>query len=321
MQIDKEGFKAKLQWLRGEDGVASESVINDAIGDILLPLLAAEGLELQAPKNRDKAPIDYAARRSNDRSGKLSVAIEYKHRNRGRAIEARVVQQLLGKIAAGPFDRALIISRTGFTNEAVAIADEAPLIIELHDLQTLSDWVDRVSSDIPHVSESVAILVKTLSHEFAKLVATDSSVLDHLEWRDVERMMSRVMSGLGFDVTLTPSSKDGGKDLILRCQAGGKGESYIVELKHWRAGNRVGESVVTDFFRVIAKEGREGGLILSTSGYTSGASEAVTRLSTNRLRIGGKTKIIKLCETYMRADSGLWHPPDELPEILFEEIE
>jgi hypothetical protein len=40
-------------------------------------------------------------------------------------------------------------------------------------------------------------------------------MLDHLEWRDLERMMARVMEGLGFKVTLTPPSKDGGKDLIL----------------------------------------------------------------------------------------------------------
>lgn len=316
--IDIQALHDRLQWLRREDGIAPESQVESVIGDILLPLLKEEGLELLVPKNGNSVLIDFAAARTNDPKQRLVVAVEYKHYGQGKAVDVNVVHQLLGSIAYGPFERALLISRFGFTTEVLEVASNTPIILELHDLSSISAWIDRVAVDEPSNAEKVKFLVRSISHEFAKLVARDSEALDHLEWRDVERMMSRVMEGLGFETTLTPPSKDGGKDLILRCRICNKTESYIVELKHWRSGLPVGKNAVTDFFNVILRENRQGGLFLSTSGYASNTSEALTELSRQKLRLGGKPKIITLCQTYVRAASGLWNPPDELPEILFE---
>jgi restriction endonuclease Mrr len=107
-------------------------------------------------------------------------------------------------------------------------------------------------------------------------------------------MMERVMSGLGFSVTLTPPSKDGGKDLILTCNIKRGEQSYIVELKHWRSGKGVGKDAVRDFRQVIIAENRSGGLFLSTSGYAEGAFEGLTELTRQRLRFGNKTKVVLL---------------------------
>ena len=130
--------------------------------------------------------------------------------------------------------------------------------------------------------------------------------------------MARVMEGLGFRVTLTPPSKDGGKDLILVCTVANHEESFIIELKHWRAGKRVGGKAVSDFLQVVVAENRSGGLFLSTSGYADDTFEGLTEITRQRLRLGDRAKIILLAQTYVRACSGLWSPPNELPEILFE---
>lgn len=178
------------------------------------------------------------------------------------------------------------------------------------DLDTLASVPSRVQT-----------LVRSISHKFAKLVADNPETLDHLEWRDLERMMARVMEGLGFDCTLTPPSKDGGKDLILVCHATSGKESFIVELKHWRSGKRVGRQSVLDFLHVVVAENRTGGLFLSTSGYAANSFEGLTKVSRERIRFGGCPKVVLLVQTYVRASNGLWTPPTTLREVLFEATE
>ena len=73
----------------------------------------------------------------------------------------------------------------------------------------------------------------------------------YIEWREMEKTLAEVFSGIGFDVELTPSSKDGGKDLVLECLIQGKTHSYFVEIKHWRAGSRVGAKDICDFVHVF----------------------------------------------------------------------
>jgi restriction system protein len=213
----------------------------------------------------------------------------------------------------------MLISRFGFTDSALDIAHRTePVRLDLLDLRDIQVWIERREREHPDDGAAVHLLIRSISHDFATMVAKNPSVLDHLEWRDLERMMARVMEGLGFDVTLTPPSKDGGKDLILKCTAKRGNESYIVELKHWRSGKQVGKRFVSDFMHIIVQESRPGGLFLSTSGYAKDTFEGLNEFTRQRLRLGEQSKIVLLAQTYVRACSGLWSPPAELPELLFE---
>jgi hypothetical protein len=212
-----------------------------------------------------------------------------------------------------------LIGRFGFTNAARdAVRHSDPVKIELLDLSGIESWVDRLDVDRSDAAARVQLLIRSISHEFAKMVAKDPEILEHLEWRDLERMIGRVMEGLGFKVTLTPASKDKGKDLILVCNVSDGEASFIVELKHWRSGKRVGKQSVTDFMEVIVAEKRAGGLFLSTSGYAPDAFQGLTEITRERLRFGNQTKVVLLAQTYTKACAGLWSPPTELPQVLFE---
>jgi HJR/Mrr/RecB family endonuclease len=79
-----------------------------------------------------------------------------------------------------------------------------------------------------------------MSKKFALLIAQNPRALDEIEWRDIERTIAEVFDGLGFLARLTPPSKDGGKDVVLECTVSGQRAEYLVEIKHWRAGSRVG---------------------------------------------------------------------------------
>ena len=134
-------------------------------------------------------------------------------------------------------------------------------------------------------------------------------------------MLAEVFEGLGYGTELTPASKDGGKDIVLSFVASGESRSYVVEVKHWRSGKRVGEAKVQDFVEVIASERRSGGLYLSTHGYTGDAFRSLTEVERRTLRFGDEEKVAALCKTYLKAESGLWTPQPDLEELLYKGTE
>jgi hypothetical protein len=323
--VDFQQLRRDLQWLRGEDGVVRAEEAVSVLSRVLAPLLAAEGLDLFEPESPGLGVDLVAARRAGDDTGipfKASVAIQYRHHGQGKPLDADAIDQLIANMGTTPYDRAMLIGRFGFTAVAVNTArSKEPVNVELLDLEGISAWIHRLEVGKPGYAEQVQMLIRSISHEFAKLVSETPDALDHLEWRDLERMMARVMEGLGFECELTPPSKDGGKDLILVWQATPGDQSFIVELKHWRSGKRVGKDAVSDFMSVIVAENRTGGLFLSTSGYAADKTEGLIEVTRNKLWFGDKRKIVLLAKTYIRACSGLWSAPEILPEVLFEATE
>jgi restriction system protein len=315
-EIDFYSIREDLDWLRGEDGVVPETQAIAVLSRILNPLMSVEGFAVLEERGPQESGVDLVAKA---KLTEASIGIEYKHHGKGKPIELVAVEQLLRSTKLRKFDRLMLIGRFGFTTEAREAAERNdPIRVELLDLSSIRTWIDRVEAGQSNPAAQVQLLIRTISHEFAKLVSEKPETLDHLEWRDLERMMERVMAGLGFSVTLTQPSKDGGKDLILTCRVKQGEESFVVELKHWRSGKKVGRQEVSDFLQVMIAEDRAGGLFLSTSGYADDAFQQLTEFTRQRLRIGDRTKIVLLAQTYVKAFSGLWSPPDELPQVLFE---
>jgi len=321
--IDFPRLRDQVRWLRGEDGVVPESEAISVLATVLGPLLSLEGFNLSLADSSQDSGFDLLAFRAKGGSASaLAVGVEYKHRGGGRPIDVAQVRQLARVNSLSPFDRVLLIGRFGFTPGAIELARQLqPVSIELLDLADVEGWIDRVESGSPDNAKRIELLIRSISHEFAQLVASDAEALDHLEWRDLERLMARVMEGIGFDVTLTPPSKDGGKDLVLSCVVSNRQETFAVEIKHWRTGKKVGGQAVTDFLQVVIEEKRTAGLLLSTSGYSPDASQGLTEISRQRLRLGSRSKIVLLAQQYIRANSGLWSPDHDLPDVLFEATE
>jgi restriction system protein len=94
----------------------------------------------------------------------------------------------------------------------------------------------------------------------------------------------------------------------LTLDAEGASETYVVELKHWRAGGQVGKGTVREFIEVVARETHSGGLMLASGGYSGDASSALAELEHRTVRLGGRSKIVSLCKTYVKAERGLWSP-------------
>lgn len=288
--------------------------------DILQPLLAEDGYTTTKVFEAHHAGFDFIAEKPADGvSVSCSIGIEQKHYSRNRPVGADVVEQVLSSAVPLSLDRAMLVVNSRFTYAArEMVRREAPVRVELIDIDALKAWVARIEIDSTADTSEVEAILQQVSRTFACLIAKDPENLEKLEWRDLERTLAETFDGLGFSVELTPGSKDGGKDIILECLVAGKKHTYIVEIKHWRCGTRVGQSVARDFLNVIVRERREGGLFLATYGYCDNAFEMLSEIERRRIRFGAQAKVVGLCRTFVKARSGIWSAPAALPEVLFE---
>lgn len=167
-------------------------------------------------------------------------------------------------------------------------------------------------------SDSVVALMGRFVRDIIRAIARNGEELRYVEWRILEHVLAAALEDLGFDAQLTAPSKDGGKDIVLQCMERGTRRRYIVEIKHWVSGQLVPGSHLKKFMHIIVNERHDSGLFLSTSGFARNAYDSLIRLEHKRMRVAGKDKIIKLCQVYVKRESGVW-TSEQLPtEALFE---
>lgn len=184
-------------------------------------------------------------------------------------------------------------------------------------VQALTDVVFEAPSQEESPVASVTLLMNRLARDIIRAIAARPSELQAVEWRVLERVIAEALNGLGFDAELTPSSKDGGKDIVLTCFERGLRQCYVVEIKHWVSGKLVGGGHLKKFLEVVASGQHDRGLFLSTSGFVRDARNSVAHLEHSRLRIAGAEKIVNLCEMYVQGESGLWVTDRSATDLLF----
>jgi hypothetical protein len=181
-----------------------------------------------------------------------------------------------------------------------------------------SSKASRAADDASEANRLIKVAIQDLCEKLCSLIAKDSQALRLVEWRDLERIVAACLAAIGFDVELTPPAKDDGRDVIARCLVRGFEHTYYIEVKHWRSGKRVGASTIVDFLEVNASDRTDGGLLLSSSGFTSETLAHLSELEHRPLRLGGKSKIVWFCQQFVRRELELWRPTRPLPELLFE---
>jgi restriction system protein len=287
-----------------------------ALLPVLRDLLLGDGVQLVERIRPTVAGIDYVARL---RDGGGTIGLEYKHHT-SRPVDTDQVRLLANAIAKRPLRRALLISRRGFTTAALSLAhDQYAPGLELLDFHTLRGWAARIERANSGQHSRVLAAIREFSRDLARHVAQNPRELKNLEWRDLERMMAVVLERLGFDARLTPGSKDGGKDIVLALTDGNDSRTYVIELKHWRSGHSVGGGPLKSFAEVVAREQHAAGLFIATSGLAGDAFAALTVAQRKLVKVGSEPKVVSLCRTFVKAETGMWFPAQELLEdLLFE---
>lgn len=319
--IDTDALNYRIDEFERRISSLSPSEAESELVDILGPLFEADGYKLvDAGKWPDDTVNYYAYRDMPGDECSLSTCIEYKHYQPPKKVNVNDVRTLVAGAALRQYDRAILLSNAELTRATEAELQRVlPVEFQLMNLSSLRAWAYRIERAYKSSTSAVVQAVTELSRTLARLVAKNPTYLDEIEWRDMERMLATVFEKVGFSVELTPPAKDGGRDIILTCVVSGEGKRYFVEVKHWPCGKRVGTQKLKDFVHVLAREQADQGLYIATYGYASKAIEALSESERCKVRCGQETKVVSLCNTFVRAESAIWSPPRSLPELLFED--
>ena len=195
----------------------------------------------------------------------------------------------------------------------------------LLDAANREKWTDETpvfphffSPDSP-IERQVMLAINDLCVSLCKLIAVDRRALNRIDWRLLEQTVAVALEGIGFQITLTPGSKDGGKDIIATCTLRGVRRTYYLEIKHWRSGKTVSSGDISHFVEVNVEDGTDGGLFLSSSGYAPSVFSQLSEITRKRVRLGSDSKIVSLCQHFVQQrHEALWKPKEVLPRVLFD---
>lgn len=313
MSIDQPALKSiNAHLAQLETGSDEPQAAEKHYFEILRALLEFEGFDVQGDQ-RGVERLDFYATSRCEPS--IRIGAEFKHYQSKRPIDETSVRRVLESARRADCDRILFVANRPFSAEACQLAAQAePVDFKLVDLPGLRQWVARVSAALDDVTCGFINVTRDYLKRAAMIIAQHPEELNSVPWRTLEELLGETLAGLGFDVTVTPATGDGGKDAVVRAIVRGHGVTYYVELKHWKT-RRVGAPIVRRFLELTARDDVDGGLYLATTGYTQPTFELIAEIN-RPLVLGDGGKIVSLCRTYARSRAGLWSPPSNPFEVL-----
>jgi restriction system protein len=128
----------------------------------------------------------------------------------------------------------------------------------------------------PDPGSDMAQVVNTIidqSESLFDLVRRRPSLVHNLTPRKFEELVAEMLTRDGFDVTLTPIARDGGKDMYAAKKSNLGTFLYIVECKKYAPEHPVGVSLVRHLHGVVQAESATAGILVTTSRFTKPAQD------------------------------------------------
>jgi restriction system protein len=219
--------------------------------EILRALLEYEGFDVRTDQ-RGMERLDLNA--TSRREPYIRIGAEFKYYKSQQPIDEIAVRRVLESAKRTDCDRIIFVANRSFSTEAYKLAaQEEPVDFKLIDLPELRKWVARVSAALDDVARGFIDVTREYLKRVAMIIAQRPEELNSVDWRTLEELLGETLAELGFDVTVTPATGDGGKDAVVRAIVRGHGVTYYMELKHWKT-SRVGAPTVRRFLELTARD-------------------------------------------------------------------
>jgi restriction system protein len=179
------------------------------------------------------------------------VASELSRYARGNYVMMQAITDLLTQISTNPVE---VLARLE--------AFSAPGIVDVHG--------NPLSSTSTEHQELVTD-VRTVTDELLRTLAADPRLLYELAPRRFEELVAELLGRLGYQVTLTSMSRDGGKDIYAAKKDPLGTFLYIVECKKYSPERKVGIAIVQRLNGVVRAENATAGVLATTSFFTKDA--------------------------------------------------
>lgn len=146
-------------------------------------------------------------------------------------------------------------------------------------------------------NEKLQIDLNEVNTELIEYLAKHPEFLRQLHHRKFEELIAEIFRNKGYDVTLTPKTRDGGKDIVALYKSPFGHQMFIVECKKHSEDNKVGVELVRGLYGVKTAERYNQAILVTTSTFTKDAKEFVQPLKFE-LELKDYNDITQWCKDY-----------------------
>jgi restriction system protein len=148
---------------------------------------------------------------------------------------------------------------------------------------------------------SIITSFTSINDELLRQLDKRPDLLYSLTARQFEEFVAELFLRQGYEVQLTPASKDGGKDLYVATKSDLGTFLFVVECKKYAPDQPVGVELVRHLYGVVEAERATGGILATTSRFTRDARRFQESFRT-RLSLKDYIDLQKLLRGIMRKD-------------------
>ena len=120
-------------------------------------------------------------------------------------------------------------------------------------------------------SNDLSIILVDINKELKSYLARNPHKLYNLTPRNFEELIADILKDFGFDVSLTSTTRDGGKDILAYMRNQICSYLMFVECKRWRPEKHVGIEVVQRLYGVQQANNANKSMIITTSFFSKPA--------------------------------------------------
>lgn len=145
------------------------------------------------------------------------------------------------------------------------------------DSERIENKVDSEAYSIQATNQdkSTIIVWSPVDDKVLKYLTENPEALYHLSGNEFENIMAEIYSRLGYEVKKTKSTRDGGKDIIIKRKEIFGDFVYYVECKKYAANRPVGVGILRNLVGTISLDHVNGGILATTSYFTKDARDYI----------------------------------------------
>lgn len=113
--------------------------------------------------------------------------------------------------------------------------------------------------------------ITIINKEWSKILKQTPDFIYKLTPRQFEEYIAELWYNMGYQITLTPETRDGGKDIYAYKKDLDGEILYAIECKKYAKDNKVGRPIIQQLYGVVESEKLTGGIIATTSYFTPDA--------------------------------------------------
>lgn len=147
--------------------------------------------------------------------------------------------------------------------------DKSSVAFYKHVLSSISSLRTLYSDET--VPQSLIDVVNTINVELIDHIRKHPEEIHKIEPRQFEELIAELLASFGWEVGITPATKDGGYDIFaISKDVAGLTSSWVVECKKYSARNKVEVSIARELYTVKNEIKVANALLATTSSFTRG---------------------------------------------------